>query len=100
MAPELTQIKTVICKHYRIHESILHKTQRGVTNEPRDVAIYLGRTLRQEGLLSIGKNFGLNNYSSVSTVVDRVKSKINRNRKFRSQVEEIRHKIKKSQPKT
>jgi chromosomal replication initiation ATPase DnaA len=78
----------------------LHKTQRGVRNEPKDVAIYLARMLRQEGLQSIGKNFGLSNYSSVSTVVDRVKSKINKDRKFRSQVEEIKHNMKLSQPKT
>jgi REP element-mobilizing transposase RayT len=100
LAPDLSQIKAAVCDYYRIHESILYKTQRGVINEPRDIAIYLARMLRQEGLQSIGKNFGLSNYSSVSTVVDRVKSKINKNREFRSQTEEIINKIKISQPKT
>lgn len=100
LAPDLLQIKAVVCDYYRIHESILQKTQRGVRNEPRDVVIYLARMLRKEGLQSIGKNFGLSNYSSVSTVVDRVKSKIDKDRKFRSQVEEIKHNIKISQPKT
>ena len=94
LAPDLSQIKAVVCDYYRIHESILHKKQRGVANKPRDVAIYLARMLRQEELQSIGKNFGLSNYSSVSTVVDRVKSQIDRERKFRSQVEEIMHMIK------
>ena len=100
LAPDLSQIKAVVCDYYRIHGSILHKTQRGVRNEPRDVAIYLARMLRQEGLQSIGKNFGLSNYSSVSTVVERVKSKIDKDLKFRSQVEEIKHNIEISQPKT
>ena len=100
LAPDLLQIKAVVCDYYRIHESILHKTKRGVRSEPRDVVIYLARMLRQEGLQSIGKNFGLSNYSSVSTAVARVKSKIDKDRKFRSQVEEIKHKIKISQPKT
>jgi hypothetical protein len=100
LAPDLSQIKAVVCDYYRIHESILHKTQRGVRNEPRDVTIYLARMLRQEELQSIGKNFGLSNYSSVSTVVDRVKSKIYKDRKFRSLVEEIKHNIELSQPKT
>ena len=100
LAPDLSQIKAMVCDYYRIHESILHRTQRGVRNEPRDVAIYLARMLRQEELQSIGKNFGLSNYSSVSTVVDRVKSQIDKDRKFRSQVEEIKHSIQISQPKT
>ena len=100
LAPDMSQIKAVVCDYYRIHESILHKKQRGVTNEPRDVAIYLARMLRQVGLRGIGENFGLSNYSSVSTVIDRVKSQIDNNRIFRSQVEEIKQKIEKSQPKT
>ena len=100
LAPDLSQIKAVVCDHYNIQESILQKTQRGITNEPRDVAIYLTRMLRQEGLRGIGKNFGLSNYSSVSTAIDRVKSQMDKNRIFRSQIEKIKQKIKKSQPKT
>jgi chromosomal replication initiation ATPase DnaA len=100
LAPDLSQIKAEVCDFYRVHESVLQKTQRGVANAPRDIAIYLARMLRQEGLQSIGKNFGLSNYSSVSTVIDRVKSQMDKNRIFRSQVEEIERKIKMSQPKT
>jgi len=100
LAPDLKLINDVVCDYYSIHESNLRKTRRGVTNEPRDVAIYLTRTLRQEKLRIIGEHFGLKNYSSVSTAVDRVKSQIDKNRMFRSQVETIVRKIKKSQPKT
>ena len=46
------------------------------------------------------KNFGLSNFSSVSTVVDRIKSKLDKDHKFHSQVEEIKHNIKIIQPKT
>ena len=100
LAPDLTMIKAVVCDYYSIHESFLSKTRRGVSNEPRDVAIYLTRMLRQERLRSIGKTFGLNNYSSVSTAVDRVRSQMVINHKFRSQVAAIIQKINKSQPKT
>jgi hypothetical protein len=100
LAPGLSQIKAVVCENYGIQESILQKTRRGISNEPRDVAIYLTRMLRQEGLRGIGEDFGLSNYSSVSTVIDRVKSQMVKNYKFRSRVEEVRRKIKKSQPKT
>jgi REP element-mobilizing transposase RayT len=100
LAPDITQIKNAVCEYYRIHESILHKTRRGVTNRPRDVAIYLTRMLRREGLRSIGKNFGLSNYSSVSTAVERVKSQMNKNHLLRSQVGTMMRTIRKSQPKT
>ena len=100
LAPDLKRIKAAVCDYYSIHESILHKTQRGVTNEPRDVAIYLTRMLRQQGLRSIGENFSLNNYSSVSTAVYRVKSQMHKNHMFRAQVEAIIRKVKNSQTKT
>ena len=78
----------------------MQKTRRGISNEPRDVAIYLTRMLRQEGLSDIGKEFGLSNYSSVSSAIDRVKSHMVKDHKFRSRVKEIRHNINKSQTKT
>ncbi len=100
LAPNRSQIKAAVCDNYNIQKSILQKTRRGVTNEPRDVAIYLTRMLRQEGLSEISKEFGLSNYSSVSSAIDRVKSHMIKNHRFRSRVEKIRHNINKSQTKT
>jgi REP element-mobilizing transposase RayT len=100
LTPNQSQIMAVVCDHYNIQESILQKTRRGVSNEPRDVAIYLTRMLRQEGLRDIGKEFGLKNYSSVSSAVDRVKSLMAEDHKFRSRMEKIKRNIKKSQTKS
>ncbi|MCK5487613.1 MAG: hypothetical protein KAI86_15455, partial [Desulfobacterales bacterium] len=100
LAPNLSRIKAVVCDNYNIQESILQKARRGVSNEPRDVTIYLARMLRQEGLREIGTEFGLNNYSSVSSTIERVKSLMIKDHKFRSQVEEMRRIIMKSQTKT
>ncbi len=49
------------------------KSRRGVENEARDLAIYMVRVIRGERLTSIGREFNLNNYSSVSTAHDRIK---------------------------
>ncbi len=100
LAPDLSLIKTVVCAYYKIQELALQRGRRGVSNEPRDVAIYLTRLLRKEGLREIGIEFGLSNYSSVSSAVDRVKSLMVNNKKLKAKVDEIKRIILKSQTKT
>jgi hypothetical protein len=53
----------------------LTAARRGIESEPLDVAIYFIGNLRAEPLLKIGAGFGLNRYSSVSSVVMRVKGR-------------------------
>jgi hypothetical protein len=93
LAPSLSRIKAVVCDRYDIPEAILYKARRGVSNRPRDLTIYLARMLRQEGLREIGIKFDLNNYSSVSSAVKRVKSLMLKDQKFRLCVGEIRQLI-------
>ena len=100
LAPSLSRIKAVVCDNYDIPEAILQKARRGVSNKPRDVTIYLARMIRQEGLREIGTKFGLSNYSSVSSAIERVKFLMLKDQKFRSRVGEIRQIIIKSQTKT
>lgn len=90
LAPDLSLIKNVVCSYYKIQEPVIQKARRGVSNEPRDVAIYLTRSLRKEGLREIGIEFGLSNYSSVSSAVDRVKSMMVINNKLKTRVEGIK----------
>jgi hypothetical protein len=49
--------------------SLLKAVRRGIANEPRDVAMYLIRSMRAEPLIRVGAGFGLNRYSSVSSAV-------------------------------
>jgi REP element-mobilizing transposase RayT len=100
LAPSLSKIKAVVCDNYDIPEAVLLKARRGISNEPRDVTIYLTRMLRQEGLREIGAKFDLNNYSSVSSAIERVKSMMLKDQRFRLRVEEIRQHAIKSQTKT
>ena len=51
----------------------------GVENEARDLAIYLLRYIRSEYLEKIGEEFNLNNYSSMSNAISRVKGKLRSN---------------------
>ena len=46
-----------------------------MSNDARNVAIYLARRLSGQTLAKIGDAFGLEHYSSVSSVVSRMASK-------------------------
>ena len=59
---------------------------------------YLIRTMRSESLMRIGARIGLNRYSSVSRVVKRVNTKLQKDRTFKERLAEIKNIILKSQP--
>ena len=65
-----------VCKHYKVTKRELLISKRGVENVARDTAIYLVRRLCCKTLPNVGTEFGINNYSTVSSVVQRVKKRI------------------------
>lgn len=50
--------------------------------------------------MDICKDYNLKKYSSTSTVVENVKKKLSKDRKFRNRVNELSKKLTKSQPET
>ena len=88
LCPEVNDIKRAVCRHYKIGEAELQKSRRGVENEARDLAIYLLRYIRSERLEKIGEEFNLNNYSSVSNAISRVKRRL-RSNKFKKRYGQI-----------
>jgi chromosomal replication initiation ATPase DnaA len=87
--PDAEKIKRAICNAYGIEESSLLSSRRGVLNEPRNVAIYLARHLRGEKLEEIGRQFGISKYSSVSSVIVKLKRDMSAERKLRVRVKNI-----------
>ena len=63
----------------------------------RNLAIYLARHFRGDTLKQIGKEFGLNRYSMVSTMVERMKVLIGRDRILKKRVYHLISIIGKSQ---
>jgi REP element-mobilizing transposase RayT len=100
LAPTPAQIKTAVCRHYRINKDELMVSKRGVFNESRNVAIYLTRRLRGDSLKEIGEQFRINKYSSVSSVIERLKTRIAEDRKLRKRIESIVLTLSKSQEQT
>jgi chromosomal replication initiation ATPase DnaA len=58
------------------------------------------RKLRRETLKDIGARFGMEKYSSVSSVIERLKKQIQKDKKLRQRVDKLQKVINKSQGQT
>jgi putative transposase len=96
LAPDRGKIKQVVCESYHVNEEDLLRSQRGLFNEPRNVAIYLTRR-RGEGLDEICREFGMKRYSSASSVIERVRVRITKDRQFKKRVDQLGLLLTKSQ---
>lgn len=88
-----------VCNHFSIDKSTLMVTRRGVSNTPRDIAIYLTKKYRLESLEEIGSLFDIAHYSTVSNSIRRVRRAISQKNSILSEIEIIEQSLKKSQEK-
>ncbi|UCE34591.1 MAG: hypothetical protein JSV40_01325 [Deltaproteobacteria bacterium] len=93
-------IKKTLHELHGIDEAALLRSRRGVFNEPRNAAIYLIRRLRGDSLKEIGDQFQMNKYSSVSSVIERVKALISEDSRPKDRVGNIISRLSKSQEQT
>ena len=100
LIPEQAKIIGAVCRYYGIDGSELYKSQRGIFNEPKNVCIYLMRRLRRDRLKQIGEQFQMEKYSSVSSVIERMKKELNKDRKLKTRMREISELVLKSQEQT
>lgn len=100
LAPDMEKIKRVVCESYQLNEKELYGIKRGVVNEPRNIAVFLARELRGDSLKSIGKTFKINNYSSVSSIVEGMRGKIHKNKMLKQKIGQIIEKVRLSQRQT
>jgi len=89
LAPDIARIKLAICEYYGIDEGRLNYTRRAVFNEARAMGLYLSRHLRGESLKTVGQQFEIDNYSTVSTVIVRFKARIQSDRSLARRVDQI-----------
>jgi REP-associated tyrosine transposase len=94
------QIIFTVCDHYNVARADLFTSKRGTFNEPRCTAIYLIRKFRHDTLRDIGKTFNLGKYSSVSSIIERMKSRIKHDRNLRNRIKKIETQLNKSQEQT
>jgi putative transposase len=90
LAPGTNDIVFAVCNLYGIDKAQLFAAKRGEINEARNMAIYLLRYLRGDSLTTIGKEFDIQSYSTVSSVIERFKVRMQTERKLLRNVEKIR----------
>jgi putative transposase len=100
LAIESKRVVSAVCDFYGISREALFATRRGQENIPRDIAIYLVRGLCRKTLPEIGSIFGMDNYSSVSSAVQRMKSRIEYDKDLKKEIGEIKELSVKSQKRT
>jgi REP element-mobilizing transposase RayT len=100
LAPGPDLILKTVESFYGIERKEFLRSRRGVLNEPRNVAIYLLRRLRGDSLKQIGENFRMNKYSSVSSVIERVKREMAEDRKLQGRIKKLIVQLEKSQEQT
>jgi chromosomal replication initiation ATPase DnaA len=93
LAPGTNDIIFAVCDLYGTDQAQLFAAKRGEINEARNLAIYLLRYLRGDSLATIGKEFEIHNYSTVSSVIERFKVRMQTERKLLRDVEKIRKTI-------
>ncbi len=100
LLPNNQRILEVVCKSYDMAASDILKMRRGKMNEARNVAIYLTRILRRDTLKEIGGQFGIDNDSTVSSVMERMKKKLAGDRELSLRLDQLAKSIAKSKERT
>ncbi len=89
-----------VCDYYEVKREKLFTSQRGTFNEPRCAAIYLIRKLRRDRLKEIGRVFMLEKYSSVSSIIERMKFRMKNDRNLKRRIKKLEAQLRKSQGQT
>ena len=76
---------------------VMNRGRKRYFNEPRNIAVYLTRHLRNDTLKEVGVQFNIKKSSSVSSIVERMKSGLKADRGLRMRIEELIESIIKSQ---
>jgi len=99
LVQDTVRIVQVVSEFYRLAEADLYSSRRGYLNEPRNVAVYLARKLRRDTLTQICKDFSINKYSSVSSIIGRMEKRLSEDKKLRKNIELLKDVMQKSQGK-
>lgn len=100
LALDSETIRGLVCKEFGVENEMLMQLKRGTENPARDVAVYLQRKYCGQTLARLGKDYGMDNYSSVSSAYERVKTRLLKDRKMRTKIAKIEKILDKGQRKT
>ncbi|MBQ1396209.1 MAG: chromosomal replication initiator protein DnaA [Eubacterium sp.] len=88
------KIKSTVCRHYKIKMSDLDSETRKITIAyPRQVAMYLCRTMTDYSLPKIGRLFGNKHYSTVKHACDKIEEEIKMDKNLKEEIEQLKEEI-------
>ena len=93
LAPKVATIKQTICRYYGIDEEQLYYSRRAFFNEARAMGVYLCRHLRGQSLKGIGEQFKIDNYSTVSSIIERFKVRLQTDRGLSKRIKQVQQAI-------
>nr|WP_319493314.1 transposase [uncultured Desulfobacter sp.] len=93
LAPDMERIKLTLCDYYHICETDLYQSKRAVFNEPRAMGLYFSRQIRGETLKNIGEHYHIKSYSTVSTIIERLKIRFKKDGSLRSRYAQLKEQL-------
>ena len=92
---KVDQVQQVVAAHYNITvEDLKSKKRNANISVPRQVAMYICRTLLEESLPKIGMEFGGKDHTTVMHSVDKIKKEITNDASFKNEIDKLISKIK------
>lgn len=82
-----------VAEDYRVALSGLVSSRRGLDNEPRRVAMYVGWEFGGYRHKELAERFGVGSYTAVSSACAQVRAGKDRDRALRRRIERIRHRL-------
>lgn len=90
----IQKIQQVVAEYYNITvEDLKSKKRKATIAFPRQIAIYLCRTMTDESFPKIGIQFGGRDHSTVMHSVDKIETEIKTNPQFKSIIDALKSKI-------
>ena len=95
---KIEHVQQVVAAHYNISVEEL-KSKKRVTNVsvPRQIAMYICRTVLEETLPKIGAEFGGKNHTTVMHSVEKIRREMSRDESLKNEVDKIISKLKQVQ---
>lgn len=91
---DVHRIQTVVCDYFKITmDDIKGKKRSQNINFPRQVAIYLCRTLANESFPKIGTYFGGRDHSTIMSSYNKIKNDLNSNEQLKIIIKELNQRL-------
>ena len=88
------KIKSAVCRHYKLKVSDLNaQTRKKSISYPRQIAMYLCRSMTDLSLPQIASIFSMMNHSTVKYACDKIESELKNDANLKAEIDKIKEEI-------